>query len=301
MRAAAILGLNCEERDLEPFRRAVAAEWSIGLPAAESKPDAILVFGGDGTIHRHLKPLVELDVPVLVVPRGSGNDFARSLEIRKAKDSLQAWRKFVSRQRANVRRIDLGVISPLDASCLPSRLEILPPPQGHARFFCCVGGAGLDGEVARRANALPRWLRARGGYLLSLPGAVFRYRPARMDLLLPNGDQFSLRASQPSLLIAFANGPWYGAGMHVAPGADMADGRLDVLVVEQVSRPRLALLFPQVYAGRHLGRKEIQHLQAERFRVVTERPLDVYADGEYVCRTPIEVSVAPRALPVIVP
>jgi diacylglycerol kinase (ATP) len=89
--------------------------------------------------------------------------------------------------------------------------------------------------------------------------------------------------------------------MHLAPGADMTDGKLDVLMVEQVSKPRFALLFPQVYAGRHLGLKEVRRLQVERLRVVTEPPLDVYADGEFVCRTPIEVRVAPRALPVIVP
>ncbi len=301
MRAAAILGLNCDERDLEPFRRAVPAEWTIGLPAPESKPAAILIFGGDGTIHRHLKPFVELDVPILVVPRGSGNDFARALEIRKAKDSLEAWRKFAGCQHAQVRRIDLGVITPLEPPGLAAALEMPSQTQGHARFFCCVGGAGLDGEVARRANSLPRWLRARGGYLLSLPGAVLGYRSARMDLLLPNEDHFSLHASRPSLLIAFANGPWYGSGMHLAPGADMTDGKLDVLMVEQVSKPRFALLFPQVYAGRHLGLKEVRRLQVERLRVVTEPPLDVYADGEFVCRTPIEVRVAPRAVPVIVP
>jgi diacylglycerol kinase (ATP) len=300
MRAAAILGLNCDERDLEPFRRAAPADWTIGLPGPESKPDAVLMFGGDGTIHRHLKPLVELGAPVLVVPRGSGNDFARALNIRKVEHSLEAWRNFVSNQSAHVRRIDLGIIKPIalvDPFLSIGLDEALITP----RYFCCVGGVGLDGEVARRANALPRWLRARGGYLLSLPAAVLRYAPPRMELLLEQGGRFYLHSSGPTLLIAFANGPWYGAGMHVAPGADMTDGKLDILTVDKVSKSRLAVLFPQVYLGRHIGLKEVQHFPAERLRVVTERPLDVYADGEYVCRTPIEVGVAPRSLSVIVP
>jgi diacylglycerol kinase (ATP) len=300
MRAAAILGLNCDERDLEPFRGAAPAEWTIGLPGPESKPDAVLIFGGDGTIHRHLKPLVELGAPVLVVPRGSGNDFARALNIRKVKHSLEAWRKFVSNQSAHVRKIDLGTIRPIP---LANPFLSIGFDQAllNARYFCCVGGVGFDGEVARRANALPRWVRARGGYLLSLPGAVLRYASPRMKLLLQQGGSFYLHSSGSTLLIAFANGPWYGAGMHVAPAADMTDGKLDVLTVDRVSKLRLAVLFPQVYLGRHLGLKEVQHLQTERLRVVTERPLDVYADGEYVCKTPIDVSVAPRVLSVIVP
>ena len=123
----------------------------------------ILIFGGDGTIHRHLSQLVNLQLPVLVVPHGSGNDFARALNLRSVRDSVKAWRKFLS-DANNVRTIDLGVISPLVTD--PLNLGAAPPPQHH--YFCCVGGVGLDAEVARRASNLPRWLRRHGGYALSL-------------------------------------------------------------------------------------------------------------------------------------
>jgi hypothetical protein len=96
MRAAAIFGLGSSMRDLKPFRKVPGAEWSIGLPENAADADAILVFGGDGTVHRHLRALVKLGRPVLVVPAGSGNDFARALGLRRVKDSLEAWRKFAS-------------------------------------------------------------------------------------------------------------------------------------------------------------------------------------------------------------
>ena len=82
MRAAAILGLGCSERDLKAFQENSTADWLIGLPASSSEADVILIFGGDGTVHRHLAQLVHLHRPVLVVPRGSGNDFARALGLR---------------------------------------------------------------------------------------------------------------------------------------------------------------------------------------------------------------------------
>ncbi len=79
MRAAAILGLGCSEKDLKPFQTVHDIEWRVGLPNSHGDADIVLLFGGDGTIHRHLGPLVLLGLPVLIVPTGSGNDFARAL------------------------------------------------------------------------------------------------------------------------------------------------------------------------------------------------------------------------------
>ena len=94
-----------------PSQRCSDAVWQLGMPANPNEADAILVFGGDGTVHRHLPQLVKLGLPVLVVPHGSGNDFARALHLRSVDDALSAWRQFVS-GRGSVRQVDLGVIAP---------------------------------------------------------------------------------------------------------------------------------------------------------------------------------------------
>src|ERR1035441_6634263 len=109
MRAAAILGLGTSQADLQPFQSGLTTAWTEGLPAAASDADAVVIFGGDGTIHRHLPALVRLQLPVLVVPAGSGNDFARALKLRSAQDSLRIWRDFES-GKVPARAIDLGVI-----------------------------------------------------------------------------------------------------------------------------------------------------------------------------------------------
>jgi diacylglycerol kinase (ATP) len=62
---------------------------------------------------------------------------------------------------------------------------------------------------------------------------------------------------------------------------------------------KLFCLFPTVYSGKHLGLKEVDYFQAPRVRVETEYPLDVYADGEFVCQTPIEIGVESAALRVV--
>ena len=312
MRVAAIFGLNSSARHLQPFGRISDALWQVGLPANSTDADAILIFGGDGTVHRHLAQLVKLQLPVLVVPHGSGNDFARALGLRSAGDSLAAWHQFASRRQRGegpseglnaktVRRIDLGVISTLTSPAGSATANVPEPP---ARYFCCVGGVGLDVEVARRANLLPRALRRRGGYLLSLVPALFRFKPVVVKVQVGRDDPSSgldTRYDGPAMVVAFANTPTYGGGILIAPHARLDDGKLEICVVEAMTKAHLLRLFPSVFSGRHLDLPEVRYFRTDRLRIETQQPSEVYADGEYVCPTPVEVTVERAALKVIVP
>jgi diacylglycerol kinase (ATP) len=355
MRAAAIFGLGCSPDDLTPFQdanpRSFEIEWQIGKPAASDQADAVLLFGGDGTVHRHLGQLVRLGVPVLVVPAGSGNDFARALGLHSVRGSLVAWKSYCD-QKANVRAIDLGIVTPLQAAggetASIAAQTTAPNEQTHdsvlaTRYFCSVAGVGLDAEVARRANHLPRWLRGHGGYALAFAPTMFQFAPFPMKILTPElphptedrhpdrsflspqgmrsgvegpcapphlpdrprggsspVGRWVVRKSQPTLLAAFANTPTYGGGMKIAPCAQMDDGLLDVCVIGGIGPFKLACLFPTVYFGRHLKIREVDYFAAAHLRIETEHPFDFYADGEYVCRAPAEISVQRGALRVIV-
>jgi diacylglycerol kinase (ATP) len=311
MRAAAILGLGCSAKDLRPFQSEKSVKWTMGLPSSSDVADVVLVFGGDGTVHRHLGQLVRLGLPVLAVPAGSGNDFARALGLRRVRDSLEAWRRLCGGAN-NLRAIDLGVIAPIEsAGGVPFdklRAGSSTTAQGRSaphipRYFCCVAGVGLDGEISQRANRLPRWLRGHGGYLLSVPQTILKFAPLPMKVMssADDGADWTTRSDQPTILAAFANTPVYGGGMKVAPRAKMDDGLLDVCIVGAVDPFKLFCMFPTVYAGRHLSIREVSYFQESRIWVETEHPLDVYADGEYVCRTPVEVGVHRAALKVVTP
>ena len=268
------------------------------MPSSAADADVLLLFGGDGTIHRHLGQLVKLGLPALIVPTGSGNDFARALALRGMRDSLAAWRRFLARQD-NVGAIDLGTITPLAvAGGVPST-----PTHGRSapHYFASVAGIGLDAEVARRASELPRWLRGHGGYALTLVPAIFRFAPFPMKISTQNetGDWTS-SSDQPTILAAFANTSTYGGGMKIAPNAKIDDGQLDVCVIGGIGPVKLACMFPTVYFGRHLSIRGVKNFQAARLRVETETPLDVYADGEFVCQTPVEVGIQLAVFRVIV-
>jgi len=286
MRAAVIFGLGTSPAALEAFQSGAQTEWLQGLPASRSDADAILVFGGDGTIHRHLPALVRLGLPVLIVPAGSGNDFARALNLRSVRDSLRAWRSFEA-GKIRAHAIDLGVI----VACAAPE---------HRHYFCCVAGCGLDSAVARRANHMPRWLRGHGGYVLALLPLLAKLPAYSMRLKQCNGEDQS-EAEKPTLLAAFANTQFYGDGMRIAPQADFADGKLDVCRISTLNSFKLFCMLPTVYFGRHLAMPEVEYSRAERVLVKSETPLEVYADGEFVCETPVEISVAAGALRMIRP
>ncbi len=289
MRAAVIFGLGTSPKDLDRFRAGSSTEWSEGVPASSADADAILIFGGDGTIHRHLAPLVRLGLPVLVVPAGSGNDFARALGLRSIRDSLRAWRDFAS-GKTQARAIDLGVITP---AATPERTH----------YFCCVAGCGLDSAVARRANQMPRWLRRHGGYVLSLLPVLLKLPAFSMRLTRFNGAEGNEKdgesAEKLTLLAAFANTQFYGDGMRIAPQADLADGMLDICRITSINPFKLFCMLPTVYFGQHLLMSEVEYSRAERVRVETATPLEIYADGEFVCETPAEIGVARGMLRVI--
>jgi diacylglycerol kinase (ATP) len=286
MRAAVIFGLGTSPAGLEPFQAGSRATWQQGLPASSNDADAILLFGGDGTIHRHLPALVRLQLPVLIVPAGSGNDFARALNLRSTRDSVRAWSDFES-GKIQARAVDLGVIV---ASASPERTH----------YFCCVAGCGLDSAAARRANQMPRWLRWHGGYALALLLLLLKLPAYSVRLTQVNGEGRT-SAEKLTLLAAFANTQFYGDGMRIAPQADFADGKLDICRVSTMNPFQLFCMFPTVYFGHHLLSPKVECSKAERVLVETEAPVEIYADGEFVCETPIEISVAAGALRVIMP
>lgn len=109
------------------------------------------------------------------------------------------------------------------------------------------------------------------------------------------------RSNDLLFLAAFGNTTTYGGGMRIAPQARSDDGKLDVCAVRNLGKLKLLRSFPRVYFGRHIGIAEVDYFQTDRLRLEPEQPMDVYADGEHICHTPIEVSVSTRVLKVIVP
>ncbi len=352
MRVVALLGPYAKEHHLKPFELPGVNLFSGNELDPTDQPEAALIFGGDGTIHRHLAGLAHKQIPTLIIPIGSANDFAQSIGITNAKQALLTWQRFRT-SGDNVRSIDLGTIEQLDASLSstsvqsadvagrprkdaedePWRGESLETlhfvPDGPRRdlpkmggrimrsqlrradeagrelprktFFCCIAGTGLDAAVNRRTLQQSHWLRGHGGYVVALVQTLGGFRPPRIAVSVETGGTWTKWIDENGFLVAAGNGPQYGHGMRLTHEAQMEDGLLDVCFVRTLSKLRLLRLFRVVYRGGHIGMKEVEYFRASRLRMTTDRPMEVFADGEYVCQTPVEIGVHRQALRIIVP
>ena len=278
MRVAALFGPAVSPRIIERFRCSDGIEFISQIDGSETA-DAALIFGGDGTVHRYLPNLYTNRIPLLVVPKGSGNDFAHALGIDNERAALRAWQQFCAGRR-NIREIDLGLIRK-DEQEIP---------------FCCVLGAGLDARANALANRMPSWLRRSAGYLIAAIQALLSFRPVEVQITTETRSKRQL-----ALLIAVGNAHRYGGGIKIVPRAALDDGLLDVCVVGKISKLKVLFCLPIIYFGGHTRLKEVDYFQARTVRIEADQALELYADGELVSSTPVEISLVPRALRVIVP
>ncbi|GJF09216.1 diacylglycerol kinase [Mycolicibacterium cyprinidarum] len=255
--------------DAEHARRLVNGALERGM-------DALVVVGGDGIISLALQVLAQTEVPLAIIPAGTGNDHAREFRI-PSKDPEAAADVVVD---GVVETVDLGRVKGAD---------------GTDKWFGTVMAAGFDSLVTDRTNRM-RWPHGRMRYNLAMVAEISKLRLLPFRLSFDGGEELVTDLT----LAAFGNTRSYGGGMLICPDADPSDGLLDVTMVASASRTRLIRLFPTVFKGKHVDLDEVRTARARTISVDSPG-ITAYADGEYVCPLPVEVSAVPGALKILRP
>ncbi|MER7756485.1 diacylglycerol kinase [Kitasatospora sp. NPDC097643] len=238
--------------------------------------DALVTVGGDGMINLALQALAGTGVPLGVIPAGTGNDHAR--EYGLPRDNPEAAADVIAAGR--VRTVDLGRITAAD---------------GTTRWFGSVLATGFDSLVSDRANRL-RWPRGRMRYNLAILAEFANLRPLPFRVTLADGTVIE----RDLTLAAVGNTRSYGGGMLICPGALPDDGQLDLTLVAAMPRLRIARFFPTIFKGTHTRHPEVTTHRTPSLRI--ESPaITAYADGEFIAPLPVEVTVTPGALHLLVP
>jgi diacylglycerol kinase family enzyme len=161
------------------------------------------------------------------------------------------------------------------------------------RPFYEAGSVGMNAAMFREAQRFDRgdWLS-----ILRTFWVAIRYRPARMEIRL---DDRVVRTR--ALMVTVANGPYTGVALNVAPEALLDDGRFDVVVFRRFSKARLLRHLASVAFGRRRIEPELQVHRSRSVTVTSAHPLPCRADARDLGFTPIEFTVRPHALRVIVP
>jgi len=173
-------------------------------------------------------------------------------------------------------------------------LGLIRGDDGTRTWFGTIAATGFDSLVSDRVNRM-RWPHGRMRYNLAIVAELARLRLLPFRLVFDGQ-----REVTPLLtLAAFGITRSYGGGMLICPAADHTDGLLDVTMVSSASRLKLLRLLPTVFKGTHVDLDEVSTARARTVRV--ESPgINAYADGDYVCPLPAEISAVPGALRILV-
>lgn len=241
-----------------------SASTNLKNAMAKELISGIIVIGGDGMVHLVVQQVAKRDIPILLIPAGTGNDFARSLNLNLRKPILNLDFLF-----GKPKYVDLGEV--------------------NGKYFAQILSTGFDSMVNERANRIHS--NGRWKYNLAMIQELPFFRPKEYHFNI-DGSSFKTHA----MLIAVANGSSYGGGMRICPHAKNDDGFFDILILKPVSKIEFLKVFPKVYRGTHINHPQIEIHRGKRVEIAASAV--AYADGERIGNLPINVELIPNALKV---
>lgn len=253
---------------------------TMAQSAAQAGCDAVIVAGGDGTVNEAVNGLVGTQTALGVLPVGTGNLWARQMRIsvNTITNPLRHHEVADNLTKATVRSIDVGRV--------------------NGQYFLCWAGIGLDAQVTTEMEPRPRHAKHLGtlSYIIAAVMVARDFKGVRSRIYL---DGHVVRGR--TILILVSNIQQYGGLLHVSQQARIDDGLLDVFVFKGLGFSYTLRHLMTMLSRRCLQDPRIVHRQARHIKVLTEWAVPVQVDGDTIGTTPLTLSVAPRALRVLVP
>ena len=253
----------------------------LGKAAAAEGFDRIICLGGDGTPFEVVGGLYARGRPAKVpeiglLPAGTGNSFLRDFGTETADEAL---RHILDGRR---RRVDLV------------EFEDVEDGRTVRRYSLNIIGVGLIADILQLTNERLKFLGA-AGYSVAVLVRLARGMRNRVEIVA-EGER---RTAVDSALV-ISNSKFTGGKMKIAPAADVADGRADLVLFNGVNRREIVRIFGGVFSGKHAAHPKVEMRPAAEMAIEADPPLRVMADGELLGRTPLRLRVLPGELVVLV-
>lgn len=234
----------------------------------------LLCLGGDGTLHEVLNGIVDFEnVRLGVLPCGTGNDFAKAAGI-PANDVEKALNIVLTQPASFVDFIALNDLRVMN-----------------------VTGMGIDVEVLERA-ARGKILKGRLQYYKSLIVSLFKFKWHHFGIRLD--DETEIR-NHSAMITAVCNGNYIGGGMKISPKSDIRDGKLDVVIVNEVKRWRIPKALLGFFNGKLLSYEFVDHFRCEKVEFLTDAKPVINADGELVYNQQFKCQIVKDKLKMFLP
>jgi len=240
--------------------------------AGKEGAELIVAVGGDGTL-REVVNGIDFDRHIFgVIPAGTGNGFRRSLlipgDVETALLNMARWKP---------RRIDVGVV--------------------NGDYFLNVVGVGFDAAVEKMASGKYQNLRGYFSYLAAFLEELTSFQPFESTVGY-NGSQLH---REDTMLIAVANGSYYGGRMCIAPRAVIDDGLLDLCLVGSINPPETTMLAVKALMQRDLTHSSILSETVKMLQIVAPKEIPVHVDGDLIGSLPLRISIKKQVLRVLAP
>jgi diacylglycerol kinase (ATP) len=248
---------------------AVGHARELAAAAVRRGAGLVIAWGGDGTINEVASALAFGDVPLGIIPAGSGNGLARELGV-----DMRPARALLDALAATPRPMDVGDV--------------------EGRLFVNIAGIGVDAFVASRFSLARR--RGFLGYINLTVQALATYVPTTYRMTTADVN-LTVRA----LLVTIANSAQFGNGAKIAPGARVDDGLLDLVVIEERWRVATIVQLPRLFTGTANRIRGCTTLRIQEVTIEADQPMTYHVDGEPVVGgTRLHARVHPGALRVAV-
>ena len=254
---------------------------SLAREVVEQGFERIIAAGGDGTVSEIANGMVDGDAVLGILPLGTGGDFRRTLGVPKGLEAaIEALAGAVAR------RIDLGKVGFRGWDGIY-----------QTRYFINLVSFGMGGEVASRAKNRLTPLGGTTAFLWATLVSFFVFERKRVRLQVDGeaGRMWEIYN------IAVGNGRFHGGGMQACPTADLADGVLEVTVIEYLRRWEAIRDLPVLYSDDVYKHPKVSHLRGKLVVGESEEEVRIEVDGEPLGTLPLEITVVPGALTVLAP
>jgi YegS/Rv2252/BmrU family lipid kinase len=260
--------------------------FSLASKAVDSRYNIIIAAGGDGTLHQVVNGILKgreghKNLPALVVfPVGTGNDFARTLNI--SSDPVKLMQLL---QKCEPQYLDVG--------------EVLYTTNDGAkdhRYFINVADIGMGPQVVKKVLNSDRMFGSSFAYYISIITTFFTYRPVVVTAHTASWNwQGKLRT------LAVGNGRCYGHGLCVAPDAQPNDGILDAFICGNVSVLDFIRYSIPLKKGNYIHHREVFYKQVDAVDLDSEKECLIEADGELLGKLPARIQITPLKLKMLIP
>jgi len=226
----------------------------------------LIIIGGDGTLNYVINHLSNFDLPIGIIPAGSGNDYVKSLSIGRTLEE-----QIETAINGQIKEVDIG--------------------QCNDHLFLNGFGLGFDGQIAKEFEENRTILRGHAAYYYHVIRILANYQPRPLKFSI-DGQSFQ----EKILLLTIAKGTTFGGGFKLTPHANLDDGQFGIGIIRDLKPLKRFLNVHRLKDGSHDQFDEVDFVKGKQIKIEAQPDMTAHIDGELIGNPPFEIRVLPKKL-----